>query len=442
MSFRANMRGRKAFLPSGYRVEKILLRRHDGSRSADRNITPLVVKFELTESIYSPTVVAKFGIKDGANLMEEFPIVGHERIILSLAREEHLTGNTKRITIPLIVTEFPLYNRAEQPNLQVYTISAVAEHGFIASITSLSRKFKEKTVDEIYKILTQDIGVNPKRIVMGENAVNTRAKGIIPQLKPFEAIEYFRSRSCDDAGAPLYVFQTIDGWVHLKTQSDFVQDKVYGVYKDSRHFKTQTLSKNDYAERASRILEMTSNMKLGRVFQAQKGAFASKSEFVDIATKSFGAALYSYDITNNNTTRRTPYSNSFTVADNKLTDFENSFISHISINTGAYGESETNTNLLRLENEQRMRAHVENLELMSHDIRVYGDFYLNPGNKIELQVPRAMDPMELKKFSFNRKGLDSLFSGRYIVTSCNHTFENGEYFINARIKRDSLNFSL
>jgi hypothetical protein len=79
------------------------------------------------------------------------------------------------------------------------------------------------------------------------------------------------------------------------------------------------------------------------------------------------------------------------------------------------------------------------METMSHDIEIYGDFSFNPGKKIELEIPKAVDPVAQSKVTNSDKSetLDKLLSGQYIVIAVQHKFRNDEYYITAKVKRDS-----
>ena len=81
--------GVKALTPSGFKINRIEIQRHDGEVKANRDIAPLVTDFEITESLYSSTIIARFDVKDGANLVEEYPLIGQEKLIVEIEREEH-----------------------------------------------------------------------------------------------------------------------------------------------------------------------------------------------------------------------------------------------------------------------------------------------------------------------------------------------------------------
>ena len=75
----------------------------------------------------------------------------------------------------------------------------------------------------------------------------------------------------------------------------------------------------------------------------------------------------------------------------------------------------------------------------THDLVLNGDLYLNPGRKIELVFPKAVDPEVIKDFLGKSDGelLDESLSGKYFITGAEHSFKLGEYFTTIKVKRDS-----
>ena len=77
-----------------------------------------------------------------------------------------------------------------------------------------------------------------------------------------------------------------------------------------------------------------------------------------------------------------------------------------------------------------------------HDVKLFGDFYLNAGRKIELKFPKAVDPEERQALTNDNDKFDNHLSGKYIITSAIHTIEGGEYYTDVRVKRDSFSLEL
>ena len=129
-----------------------------------------------------------------------------------------------------------------------------------------------------------------------------------------------------------------------------------------------------------------------------------------------------------------------------------SHLEHTSVNNLAFSEDgkDMNYNTLQENTHGKTRSIEEALETASHDIKLFGDFKLNPGTVINLKFPKSIDPVGMKKFLANMKNksqtdrdlIDQHLSGRHLITSVNHVFDGGEYFSELRVKKDSFNIEL
>jgi len=78
------------------------------------------------------------------------------------------------------------------------------------------------------------------------------------------------------------------------------------------------------------------------------------------------------------------------------------------------------------------------MQSMNHEIQVYGDFRLNPGKKIKIEIPKSSNAKiynEEIKFG-NKEELDLSLSGTYIVTIAVHSFKDGLYTSRLKIIKD------
>jgi hypothetical protein len=211
---------------------------------------------------------------------------------------------------------------------------------------------------------------------------------------------------------------------------------------------------------------------MSKLISGSNGAYASKSVYVDIATKSIATTEFDYNkefskmskIGNFSTLsqRFTPddIKESKSYSDDRsfwqraenikagggksLSDFKNSMINYISLNTAAFSYAAGNTPNYHGPTQSSKiniaQSVTENLETMIHDFNVAGDFELNSGKIILLNIAPSEDPTAIKKNSKLGKsptpGVDQFFSGNYVVTSVIHNFSE-DYFASVRVKTDS-----
>ena len=257
----------------------------------------------------------------------------------------------------------------------------------------------------------------------------------------------------DEAFSPFFLYHSLDNKIRLSSLHNLVTAKDYHTYFDTREFSYEPYTKEDYDERVSRILDVASNLKLGKVYQGANGAWASENNYLDYSYKTYTKYDYNYENDFNQgltLNQKTPLSTQFNINGETLNLLPKSHIEYTSINNLSYGEEDVNYNKLKENTNGKTRAIEEVLETVSHDIKLFGDFDLNPGTVINLKFPKAVDPAIMKGLLRNmankptsaRDLFDDHLSGRHLITSVNHLFEDGEYFSEVRVKKDSFNIPI
>jgi len=313
------------------------------------------------------------------------------------------------------------------------------------------------TSDEISNIVSNDLGSDT--FIMNNPPI-TRFKGIINTQTPLDAIEWLRKKTYDEKQAPYYFFQTLNGDINLSSHTELVEQTAYYDYHSTRDFTSDPNSEADYLERKHRILEITSDLKLGKIFQAIDGAYSSENFYLDVGNKTFTSTEFSYSgkfikgegkapparvglDPANSLGKKSPISSDFLIGDATINENYQSHYEYVSTNAFAFGDTDKNYNEMKKESGGITKAYVENLESVTHDLKLFGDFELNAGVVIDVILPRAMSPEVQKKVLADPYGyVDKHLSGKYLITSSIHTFDDGEYFTEVKVKRDSFTIDL
>lgn len=446
---RTNFGANNSLTPGAYNIDKIVLTTHDGKKYDIENI---VVKVSITESLYSPNILAQIAIKDSANFFESTPLIGQEKIRIVIITNPNTNGSVSRkeIDLDFIVTEYPLYASIEAEHTNVYNIACVSNHAYYSRLFKISRSFTNTTDQEIKKIITEDLGFSDFEV---NGTSESRMKGIIRWQTPLEAAEWLRSKTYDESFSPFFLYHSLDNKIRLSSLHNLMTAKEYHTYFDTREFSYEPYTEEDYDERVSRILDVASNLKLGKVYQSANGAWASENNYLDYTYKTYKRYDYNYEndfdqsLTLN---QKTPLSTQFDVNGETLNLMPKSHIEYTSVNNLSYGEEDINYNKLKQNTNGKARAIEELLETVSHDIKLFGDFDLNPGTVINLKFPKAVDPAIMKdllqnmsnKATSHKDLFDEHLSGKHLITSVNHLFEDGQYFSEVRVKKDSFNISI
>ena len=212
-------------IPSTFRIKDIELYNHAGKSYI---ITSIVAEVVITESIYSNTLVCKLSIQDKSDLLNDFKLTGQETFNIRLQRTG-IDGSENDVNIDFHVTEYPVYGRTDEKHTQIYKMTGISAHAYTSHFKRISRTIEGLTstiIEDIFKgDLSAKIEVDKKPI--------TRFKGIINTQSPLNAVEWLRKKTYDNKKAPYYIYQTIDGVIHMKSHTSLVKQKKYMTYYES-----------------------------------------------------------------------------------------------------------------------------------------------------------------------------------------------------------------
>lgn len=432
-----------ADVPSAYLVRKLICVNQNGVAI---DISPLVVSFTITEELFSPIVVLNLKVRDTVNFFEDFSLNGQEVIQLEL---DHITktAEVRHLKLEFNVKEYPNYQKtASEPNVQEYNIVAVSKFAYSSMLQRISRSVKGNPVDNISRIFKDDLDVP----VTVKGVCSSTFDGIITIQSPMKAAEWLRMKAFDVAGSPFFIYSNIstDG-VILNSLSELwsKRNEVFRKYQYRQYFANPINSPESYNEQAIRILDMRSNIKLDKLTAATQGGFASTTRITDIATKSFSEMLSSNTSPDDKTSMSNPFSTNGNIllgpksgGLKSLTDLPGASISNISTNTQANYQGNPNSSTGPVaDNIARAKSFYANSDSVSHQIMVYGDFNLNPGKKIVIEIPKSINPADYAKNKGmpNDDELDKSMSGEYVIAVVAHSFSDGLYVAKAKIIRQS-----
>lgn len=414
---------------------------HSGKKAEIQNI---VVDFSITESLYASGLIFRANIKDTINFLEEYQIIGQETITIKLSRQAFFSKEEDSVTLEFTVTDYPAYAKGSQQNTQAYSLVALSPHIFSSKLQKISRAITLENSKEIEKIVTIDCSAD--RIGKIEKT-NTVLKGCFPYSNPLDLVSWITQNSYDGYGSPFFFYETLYTGINFRSYSSLLTDEEFRTFTSSQVYVSKPNTKEDYEEKQRRILSISSDFRVSKLVPAIGGAYSSTSSFVDIAKKKINVENFAYsDLKLNNTSTeknpilsesfKVPFGNlGFTKPISKFTTAHNVFFSENSIQN-LYG------NNMKNQNYSRSKAIHENMDNFVHTVTVAGDFRLNAGTIIRLNIPKSIDMGAIDKDSLSKDiSLNSILSGRYIVTAVIHNFGT-EYRCDLTVKKDSLSFKL
>lgn len=434
----------EARVPTAYKIDEILLTMFNGSKVYD--IQALVTDFTIVESLYTPAVQLSLNVKDNIDFMGQARLSGQEKIKIKVMKKPYTDGNgsgpEQKIDLEFYVTEYPVYGR--QNNLiQAYTIRGVTKHAYVSKLKRVSRAVSGKIGDIVKSICIKDLGIEENLLSISERS-SASINAVIPNLEPIDAIYWLIKRAFTDTGSPFYFYQSVDGKVYLKSQEELVSTGlVFEDYLESKFF-SQDYDVNPmraYNEAATRILSLNSTINLGKPLSANSGAFASKTYYVDLPSKSINQKDFNYKEEQAKRVEQKLYvTDQFKLeTDNDLSKYKDARQIVVPMNSGAYSAGANYNSSTSGGNLAKASSYVELLDSMQHDLTIAGDMELTSGKIVRLKLPAPIDPSS-NRIDYTAAGPsneeDLIVSGKYLVTSVQHNFAE-DHIVEFRVKRDS-----
>jgi hypothetical protein len=436
------------YVPGTYFVRQMLIQNQKG---VVVDLRPLVTSFSLTEELFSPVIMFNARIRDDINFFEDFAISGQEIIHLILQKPNEF-GEPKPdlIDIKFLVKEYPNYAKTPQSSVQEYDLVAISDFAYLSLLKRISRSVKGNVVDNIVKIFEKDLNV--KTTVVSQPCTSS-FDGVLVIQSPLKAIEWLRQKAYDAENSPFFVFPRLRSPnIIITSLANLFREKEYKEYNYRPHANgTVPNTQQAFNESMTKIINIKSNIKLDKLKQANDGAFASKTVVTDYAKKSFFETIFNRDkdekLKANKLLENSTYGktlnfiiNGVTSVAEPLANIPDASRATISTNTNSNSSGNPNSSTSLSENLGHLKSYLSNMESLNHQIEVYGDFNLNPGRKIKINVPKSCNIEQYKK-KVNAgleddNDVDAALSGTYLVAVSVHTFSDGVYKTSAKIMKD------
>lgn len=468
-----------SFNESSYELLECIITNVDGDSADIRNMVGFI---KIHESLFAPSIVAEIGIRDEVNFLEEFSIIGNEKIKLSIKTKA--LGIENVIEFSLRAQKYHDYARSANDNqTQAYVLVAISEYAYVAplKIITYSNEIPESHDKIIAKIFKRDL--NTPLVVKGKMA--STYKGNLNLQNPIKACQKLVESAFDFNQTPYFLYQDLSSNVYLSPLSfinDREENKVYRTFNNDKQLRSDPDSKINYFERSSQILKISSNIGLSPSLQAKKGAFASEHRYINLSKKEWYTPSGQYGAGNrvklnleldikpeHTTAKQLPRVGTAPITgdtEEPLTEASQARVQYHFVNDSAqevssvgmsaleafaatFEESgfglmfdtinemikESSMGQLSKLQKHRSEAYMANYDACSHKFEVMGDPLLNPGRTIQLLFPKSTSPEVLK----NRNDIyDKVLSGDYLIFSTMHTFMDGTHTTEVVAKTDSI----
>lgn len=415
----------KAVTPNSYHVKYVKVTPNNADPI---DINDLVQQFNIVESLNSPTIQLNIVIADAINFLDDYKLEGNELVEILIQRNPLSDDVQNKVSfkLSLYIADIHGYVRNVQGK-QYYQLLCVSKHMYNDQVRNLSRAFNGSIGTLVSNICKRDLKIQPSSI---NTSTKSTIKGIYPSLKPITAINWLM-RNAYDSGTPFYFYETAKDGVVFDSYNNMTQKESYSTYDNASFFMNEPGSEEAYDEERKRIKKISSPLNISKYSSIANGTFAATTHILDIANKKYTKNQFGYkDSKQKKLNVNKPFSD-IKIMDQSIDQLKESKNYYISTNTKSY-DGYDNYHHPASETLSRAEAHLNNLDFITQEIVINGDFELSVGMVISLKIAKSTD----LDFAQESGLIDKHLSGKYLVTEIDHSFKE-QYTQRLTLKKDS-----
>lgn len=424
-----NYQSNPTFSATAFQINEVKLYSNLNDKNQFIDISNLISTLTIQESLLKNSISADISIIDAVSLIEAFKLNGNEKIEILITRKQ-LKGEEKEYSLKLHIAEINNYSRTKAGS-HAYNLKCVSEHVYNNQYITLVSPFQGSYGKIIDNICKTNLKISKDKLdISGATGVG---KGVFTRVKPLYAINWLLE-NCHDDGTPFFFYETIQGKIKLKSYKELLAQDVYAEYNNNPYTREDLSTQSDpivaFNEELRKIRSLSSDFKISKLKSSSSGVYSSQAFNVDISNKVTDKSSFTLvENKNKQLNDKKSFSDNIKFMDrkiNEMPDVKNYFISKNSLAFGNQSNYHNDFGQGNLEANSRL----QNLNALTKEITIAGDFDLELGAKLDLNIQRVgADGYEYPK--------DQYISGNYLLLSKTHTFTSKGYFIKALLKKDS-----
>ena len=412
-----------------FEIKKLAITNRDGSKGFD--IKGVFEELSIFDNIMMPCMSGNIVIKDAVGLASKINFDGTEYLEIDIIKDLQNSDSMffkKRFVIYKLTDRKELTQRSE-----IYTLHFVSEEFVLSEQKKLKQSYKGTYYDMVVKILNDHLKVPFETILDGKSSgiANIEpTKGlhtyVVPNLTPFQTIEYISKVAINNSGTPDYLFwQTQLGYNFMSLATLLSYDAFYDITVGVKNIAQQAGGENIENEiYGARDLKVISQFNMAE--NVKSGVYAGKFIGFDPLTRTVAIQNISFDnvykLTKNHANDVSMNTNIFNKEGRVATEMYDSrvalFPSQEDRKTNPYLKSKDNKSSTIIQDTHNyiLQRKIIFANLMQKRLRLAmpGNFALASGNNANIEVPHRY--VEENKSDM----VDTTLSGKYIIMGVRH----------------------
>ena len=391
-------------------------------------VTNMVAEIQIFEDIFSPCVTGTVTITDSIDLVNVFPFIGEEKIILKI-RTPAIPDKMKESRIDQQFYIYKMSDRKVLGDKNVFYILHFCSYELVSDANlKLSRSFEGKISDIAKKMMKTEIVKSdlPMDIEETKNSV----KYISNYWSPYKNMNFLAERAISTSNVPNYVFfenrhglnfVSLSGLFGKKDREQYTYDSFERVPKEHGSIQHPEAT-------FSRFLDYTIETGFDYIERINSGMFGSKMISHDILTKKYSTQNVSM-FTNFDQEK---HLNKYPVStQDVLARYNSNIFNYPKYNRHMNGSGDDGVqNWLQRRVSLMAQAHAYRMTA-----EVPGRTDITVGEIVSVKIYKSSQTL---KEDENDSLVDNMFSGRYIISALNHRITREKHEIHMELLKDSL----
>ena len=364
------------------------------------------------ESIFASTMSGDILIADALNLLENYNVVGQEKIVIKFRTPGKENIRTNEFNIYKISKRAMIKER-----VQTYMLHFTSEETILSLRQKISKAYSGKLSDMVNQIYLNTLDTGTKICYI--EPTKYEYNYIIPYWEPIQAINWLAGLSVSENNYNNYLFyETMNSFYFMPIstlfEAEVVQEFVYSPPK--------TPGKN-MDEQFRSVKSFSIGNSFNTISNIEKGMYASNKRVLDVVNKTYTDNNYNYEDEFVEAKHLLPNRFTSLTGDFLNWKYTNDYFSSYSY-TASQDLHDVKDGLERMSSLLQLR----NISIL---IDIYGDSDLECGHIVNFHIPSAIP-------TYGEKEMDRYLSGKFIITSIRHNITKNSYDMILEISKDGL----
>ena len=388
------------------------------SKGGPIDISNIYEEINIFDSLFSPVISGSVLIRDSIGLSGRLIFDGSESILIDITKDENSDiASYKR--------SFRIYKQANRTNeglnSEMYTLNFVSDELIYSDQQRINQAYENVYSQIVGRILENYLKI-PKKDLKGFFQETFGIKRIvIPNLRPFEAIEWCARRAVDNQNSPNYLFyQNIAGYNFVSLSGLLVKEDLLEI-----KFEAKNLSGSDAFDEISTARSFEVVTQNDMIEKTRSGVNSGRFIGFDPITRTINSKTVSF-ADHYSSMRHGNKNPNFSVIQNRAGETnENTFDARKSVSIfgtnrqfSNYIKSRDPNSLSKIDDREnylfQRKAIFSNLMSKRIKVTMPGNFQLSSGFNVSVKAPF---------FGIKEPGSDNddvSLSGKYIIVGSRH----------------------